>query len=78
MTIANTPSATTAATAGDTEGVQIAAITAGRSRRLPGWFLILWRNGKCRIGLLLLAAFVLVALCAPVIAPFAPRTDTFA
>ncbi|MGW6401550.1 ABC transporter permease [Streptomyces sp. NPDC055134] len=78
MTLANTPNAMAGATPGDTEGVQIAAITAGRSARLPGWFLILWRNSKCRIGLLLLAAFILVAACAPVIAPYAPRLDTFA
>ncbi|MFG2661006.1 ABC transporter permease [Streptomyces sp. NPDC048425] len=78
MTIANNPGAPAVAASGDTEGVQLAAITAGRSARLPGWFLILWRNTKCRIGLLLLAAFVLVALCAPFIAPFAPHTDTFA
>ncbi|MFE6151613.1 ABC transporter permease [Streptomyces sp. NPDC057889] len=77
MTIANTPSAAAAPHAGDTEGVQLAAITAGRSTRLPGWFLILWRNGKCRAGLLLLAGFVLVAVLAPVIAPYSPRADTF-
>ena len=39
---------------------------------MPGWFVILWRNGKCRIGLVMLAAFVLVALLAPVIAPYGP------
>lgn len=77
MTIANNPSAAAAPHAGDTEGVQLAAITAGRSTRLPGWFLILWRNGKCRAGLLLLAGFVLVAVLAPVIAPYSPRADTF-
>ncbi|WP_181765001.1 ABC transporter permease [Streptomyces albidus (ex Kaewkla and Franco 2022)] len=72
-----TPVAAPAA-AGDTEGVGIAALDAGRTHRMPGWFVILWRNGKCRLGLLLLAAFVLVAVLAPYIAPFGPRVDAFA
>ncbi|MCM2577149.1 ABC transporter permease [Streptomyces meridianus] len=63
--------------AGDTEGVRVAAIAAGRSNRLPGWFVILWRNGKCRFGLWMLLAFVLVAVFAPVIAPYGPRVDDF-
>jgi peptide/nickel transport system permease protein len=66
-----------AAAARDTEAFGAAALDAGRSRRVPGWFLILWRNGKSRLGLFLLAAFVLVALLAPYIAPFGPRVDDF-
>ena len=51
----------------------------GRLRgRQPGWFAILWRNRKCRIGLLILAGFVLVALFAPVLAPYDPRSNDFA
>jgi len=77
-TPSNTPVTTPAAIAGDTESVGIAVAAAGRSGRLPGWFVILWRNGKCRVGLMLLAAFVLIAVLAPLIAPFGPRVDEFA
>ncbi|WP_433157460.1 ABC transporter permease [Kribbella sp. CA-247076] len=62
----------------DTEAVRVSALAAGRSSRLPGWFVILWRNRKCRIGLIMLAAFVVVAALAPVIAPYGPRVDEFA
>jgi peptide/nickel transport system permease protein len=62
----------------DTEGVRVTAVAAGRSSRLPGWFVILWRNGKCRVGIVMLAAFIVVAILAPVIAPYAPRADDFA
>jgi peptide/nickel transport system permease protein len=73
-----TPTNTTMATpAGDTEGVGVAAVAAGRSTRLPGWCVILWRNGKCRVGLWMLTAFVLVALFAPLIAPYGPHYDEF-
>lgn len=63
--------------AGDTESVGIAAVAAGRSHRLPGWFVILWRNGKCRVGLWMLLVFVLAAVFAPLIAPYGPHTDDF-
>ena len=63
--------------AGDTERVGVAVYEAARSSRVPGWFIILWRNGKCRLGLVMLAAFVLVALLAPVIAPYGPHVDDF-
>ncbi|TDD21662.1 ABC transporter permease [Kribbella turkmenica] len=62
----------------DTEGVRVTALAAGRVSRLPGWFVILWRNRKCRIGLVMLAAFVAVAVLAPVVAPYGPRVDEFA
>ena len=61
----------------DTEGLRVTALAAGRSSRLPGWFVILWRNRKCRVGLLMLAAFVLVAVFAPVLAPDDPRAAEF-
>lgn len=52
---------------------------ASRPRaRVPQWFTILWRNRKARFGLLLLLAFVLMALLAPVIAPYDPRDRSFA
>lgn len=46
--------------------------------RAPQWFTILWRNKKARFGLFLLAAFILLALLAPVIAPYDPRDRSFA
>ncbi|MEV0806372.1 ABC transporter permease [Micromonospora sp. NPDC050200] len=72
----------------DTESLQVAAVELGRRSgtpgrlpgrlgRPPGWFVILWRNRKCRIGLLILAGFVLVALFAPVLAPYDPRADEY-
>lgn len=54
-----------------------AARAAGRRGRLPGWLIVLWRNGKCRVGLLLLAAFTLVAVFAPVLAPHDPAAGGF-
>jgi peptide/nickel transport system permease protein len=46
--------------------------------RAPQWFTILWRNKKARFGMLLLLAFVLLAVLAPVIAPYDPRDRSFA
>jgi peptide/nickel transport system permease protein len=36
-----------------------------------------WSDGKARIGLVILAAFILVALFAPVIAPYSAHDDSF-
>jgi len=77
MSISATSAAAAGATGGDTESVGVAALEAGRSTRLPGWFVILWRNGKCRVGIVMLAAFIVVALAAPVLAPYQPHTDSF-
>ena len=48
-----------------------------RKRRGPDWLAVLWSNRKARIGLVLLVLFVLVAVFAPVVAPYAPN-DTSA
>jgi peptide/nickel transport system permease protein len=54
-------------------------LTLPRARpRAPQWFTILWRNKKARFGLVLLTLFVLVALLAPVLAPYEPRDRSFA
>ena len=50
---------------------------ADRRFRVPGWLGILWENGKCRIGLVMFASFVLVALFAPLIATHDPRSNEF-
>ncbi|RYU10802.1 ABC transporter permease [Nocardioides iriomotensis] len=72
----NVPAAATTG-AGDTELAGVAAVEAGRSGRVPGWFVILWRNGKCRLGLVMLAGFVVVAVAAPLVTPYGPRVDDF-
>ncbi|MFD9947642.1 ABC transporter permease [Nonomuraea sp. NPDC059023] len=56
---------------------ELAATEARRATRLPGWLVILWRNRKCRIGLVMLAGFVVVGLLAPWLAPYGPRDDSF-
>jgi peptide/nickel transport system permease protein len=49
-----------------------------RSRvRVPGWFGVLWSNRKARVGLIMLGVFVLVALLAPVLAPYDPHDSSF-
>ena len=40
-------------------------------------FGVLWSNGKARIGLLMLGFFVLVAIFAPLIAPYGPSDNGF-
>jgi peptide/nickel transport system permease protein len=48
------------------------------ARRIrTGWTHILWRNGKCRAGLIMLAVFVVVAILAPLIAPYDPKNGSF-
>jgi len=44
---------------------------------MPRWFVILWRNKKARFGMILLAAFLVVAAFAPWIAPYDPRENSF-
>jgi peptide/nickel transport system permease protein len=61
-----------------TEALQAASADLGRGSRVPGWFVILWRNRKCRIGIIMLAAFILVAVFAPWIAQYDPRADDYA
>jgi peptide/nickel transport system permease protein len=39
----------------------------------PNWFAILWQNRKSRAGMILLAGFFLVAIFAPLIAPYDPH-----
>lgn len=61
----------------DTEATSAAAGEAARSSRLPGWVIVMWRNGKCRTGLIMIAVFALVAIFAPLIAPYDPASDVF-
>ncbi|GAA1724633.1 hypothetical protein GCM10009809_20530 [Isoptericola hypogeus] len=52
-------------------------VTRARALRAPQWFVILWRNKKARFGMILLAAFVLMAALAPWLAPYDPRYSGF-
>lgn len=57
-------------------GVETSAVPATRSSesgRGPRWYVLLWRDRKCRFGMIVLAVFVLAAVLAPLIAPFDPR-----
>ena len=51
---------------------------AARGDRPPRWWAIIWSNGKARIGLVLLGLFVLLAVFAPLIAPYSPTNGSFA
>lgn len=55
----------------------VAESSARARRRMPSWLDVLWSNKKSRIGLILLALFVLVAILAPVIAPYDPQDSSF-
>ena len=52
------------------------ATTQARSR-VPSWFGILWSNNKARVGLIMLALFILLAILAPVISPYDPQESDF-
>ncbi|MBK0330961.1 ABC transporter permease [Brachybacterium sp. MASK1Z-5] len=44
---------------------------------LRGGLRAIWGNRKARIGMILLALFILVALLAPLLAPYAPKDNSF-
>ena len=46
-------------------------------RRVPEWLEILWSNRKARIGLIMLACFILIAIFANQIAPYNPADTSF-
>lgn len=54
------------------------AVSSTRARwRPPRWFDVLWSNGKARVGMILLFIFFLMALFAPILAPYNPRDTSF-
>ena len=60
------------------------AVAPGRGRdrtahsdRPPRWYTILWSSGKARVGLIMLAIFVLIAVFAPLLAPYSPHDGSF-
>jgi peptide/nickel transport system permease protein len=65
-------------------GAAAAEIKLESERQLPAPVLFLgrgvrtlWSNGKARVGLILVALFILIALLAPLIAPHSPTATTF-
>ena len=46
--------------------------------RPPHWWQILWSSGKARVGLIIVGLFVLIAIAAPIIAPYDPQDGAFA
>jgi peptide/nickel transport system permease protein len=44
---------------------------------IPTWLIVLWSNRKSRVGLVLLAGFIICAIFAPWIAPYDPRSTDF-
>jgi len=54
------------------------ALQSTRARfRMPEWFSILWSNRKSRIGMLMLAGFIFVAIFADVLSPYSPTDISF-
>jgi peptide/nickel transport system permease protein len=51
---------------------QIDEVAAG-----PTWWQVIWSSKKARVGVILLGAYILVALAAPLIAPYAADNLTF-
>lgn len=43
----------------------------------PGWFQIVWASKKARVGIVLLGLYVLVAIFAPLLAPYKGSDTTF-
>lgn len=47
----------------------------GIGRFVPRWFKILWENNKSRVGLIILAIFILSAIFAPLLTPYDPSAS---
>ncbi len=66
--------------AGSEESSQLAAEIEdqrrhGLARFMPRWLGILWENNKSRVGIIILVAFVLIAVFAPLLAPYDPAAS---
>lgn len=64
----------TTATLGDGDMATVEGVEPVES---PRWYAIVWRSGKARVGIVILAVYVLVAVFAPLIAPYDPTRSDF-
>ena len=48
------------------------------AERPPRWYQIIWSSGKARVGICILGFFILMAVFAPLIAPYDPQDGSFA
>jgi peptide/nickel transport system permease protein len=64
----------TTATRGDGDTATVEGVEPVES---PRWYAIVWRSGKARVGIVILAVYVLVAVFAPLIAPYDPTRSDF-
>lgn len=61
-----------------TDGAADGAVAASSRRRAIGRTLgVVWSNGKARVGIVILGLFVLVAIFAPLLAPYDPKDTSF-
>jgi peptide/nickel transport system permease protein len=61
-----------------TDGAADGAVAASSRRRSVARTLgVVWSNGKARVGIVLLGLFVLVAVFAPLLAPYDPKDTSF-
>ncbi len=57
--------------------IEIGAIETGTIERPDPWYRVIWSSKKARVGIVIVAVYVLVAVFAPLIAPYAPTNNTF-
>ncbi|TDN91459.1 ABC transporter permease [Microbacterium sp. BK668] len=60
-----------------TSTATLAGVGLRRPLRAPQWWGVLWQNKKARFGLILLAVFAVMAVFAPVLAPYDPTSREF-
>ena len=62
---------------GDPEQQQVVEASDSEFDKPESWFSVVWSSGKARVGLVILAIYILVAIFAPLIAPYSPTDGSF-